>query len=75
MEDKRDKRPVYMSTFQKRLDRIDSEITKKIDHVMSLNSHIEIKIGKVHRYLGLSMIMTVINLTILIALTAVIAIS
>lgn len=31
MEDTRDKRPVYMSTFQKRTDKIKSEIKSELD--------------------------------------------
>lgn len=31
MEDTRDKRPVYMSTFQKRTDKLKSEIKSELD--------------------------------------------
>lgn len=33
MEDTRDKRPVYMSTFQKRTDKIKSEIKSELDEL------------------------------------------
>ena len=33
MEDTRDKRPVYMSTFQKRTDRMKSEMKSELDEL------------------------------------------
>jgi hypothetical protein len=37
MEDSRDKRPVYMSTFQKRIDRMKSEIDHEIMAIQKKN--------------------------------------
>lgn len=44
MEDTRDKRPVYMSTFQKRTDKIKSEIKSELDELDQRMIHMNRKV-------------------------------
>jgi len=44
MEDNRDKRPVYMSTFQKRTDKLKSEIMSELDELKTKMARTNAKI-------------------------------
>jgi hypothetical protein len=60
MEDTRDKRPVYMSTFQKRTDKLKSEIKSELDEF-------DIKIASIDKKLSWFFGILLISIGILVA--------
>jgi hypothetical protein len=60
MEDTRDKRPVYMSTFQKRTDKLKAEIKSELDEL-------DIKIASIDKKLSWFFGILLISMGILVA--------
>ena len=66
MEDTRDKRPVYMSTFQKRTDKIKSQMKSEIDII---EDKIDDKIAQIDKRIRLFFIVSLVIVFIVIAVS------